>query len=255
MAIKIIGTGHVLKKSVDEVREEILKGNYDIVCVELDKERFEILKSNDLKFEKFKFSFKFFLNPSDIMRYILWNIQKEIGKKLNVFPGSEMKEAISLAEERNLKIFLIDRDIRITMNHLMNIPLKEKIKMLSFDKKNFEDINIDEILEEKNLNLILKEIKKFPNFYDSLIDERDIYMTINLYNIQMKFPNSNILAIVGAGHKEGIERYLKELNENKKFNIEKILKFRKIHLHKKIENLIFAIGLLLIFLGLKIFEK
>lgn len=249
MAIKIIGTGHVLKKSVNEVREEILNGNYDIICVELDNERFKILKSIEKNLNGVKFSFKFFLNPSDIIRYVLGKIQQEIGKKLNVFPGSEMKEAILLAEKRNLKIFLIDRNIKITMNHLMDIPLKEKIKMLSFDK-NF-NINIDEILEEKNLKLILNELKKFPNLYNSLIDERDIYMALNLYSIQKKFPSSNILAIVGAGHKEGITKYLNELNLNKKFDIEKILKFKKISLHRRIENFVFAVMLLLLYFIIK----
>lgn len=252
MAITIVGTGHVLKKSVNDVREEIEKGNYDIIAVELDKERFEILKNFDEKNFNFKFSFEFLADPSLLIRYVLGEMQREIGKKLNVFPGSEMKEAISLAKERNLKIFLIDRNIKITMNHLMDIPLKEKIKMLFIDKNFIEFKNIDEILEKENLELIIKAFKGLPNLYNALIDERDIYMAVNLYNIQNKFQNSNILAVVGAGHKSGIEKYLDGLKKGKKINLEKILKFRKISFHRKVENLSFAIMLLFAYFLIKI---
>jgi len=259
--ITIVGTGHVLKRSVNEVRERISKGNYDIVAIELDENRFKILENID-SFHDFEFKnthfLKFLLNPSLLVQYILSAIQREIGKNLNVFPGSEMKEAISLAREKNLKIFLIDRSDKITMNRLMNIPLKEKIKLLFFGKgmkKLNLDFNIDNLIEEENLNLILKELKKFPNLYNGLIGERDLYMAINLYNIQKNFPDKNIIAIVGAGHKEGIMKNLNKLNNGEKFDLNEILKFTKIPFHRKIENFLFAFLLLFFYFVIKIAIK
>lgn len=254
--ITIVGTGHVLKKSVEKVRCEILTEKYEIIAVELDEERAKILSSIEF-YNKNKFSPELFLTPSLIVRYILSEIQKEIGKKLNVFPGSEMKVAMELAKEKNLKIFLIDRNIKITMNHLMNIPLREKIKFLFFGTniKKFDFENIESILEEENLELILEEIKKFPNLYNGLIRERDIYMAINLYNIQKNFPDKNILAIVGAGHKKGIIENLNKLKKGETIDLSNVLKIEKIPIHRKIENFLFATAILLFFIIFKVAIK
>jgi len=262
--IKIIGTGHVLQKSVNEVRETILAIKPDFVAVELDRKRYEILKENnfELNFEDMypHYSVRdLFLSPAGLIQYLLANLQREFGKKLNVFPGSEMKEAILCAKEINANIRLIDRNIDVTMNRLLNLPLNEKIKMLTLSPKMTKDIDfedgINSILDPKNLEKITNIMKKFPKFYKGLIEERDAYMAMNLYSLQSMFPYANIVAVVGAGHTKGIEKFLNEF-ENKKVidvDIDTINRVEKISLLSHFTNILFAFILIfaLIFLKLR----
>ncbi|OQX21420.1 MAG: hypothetical protein BWK75_03150 [Candidatus Altiarchaeales archaeon A3] len=259
--IKIIGTGHVLQKSVNEVRKEISELKPNFVTVELDKKRYEILKENnfDLNFEREHSLSSLFSNPSNILSYLLAEIQMELGKKFNVVPGAEMREAILCAREINAGVVLIDRDISITINRLLNLPLNEKIKMLTISPKMTKDINfgvggIEGILELKNLEKITKMLKKFPKFYNGLIAERDIYMAMNLYLLQSKFPYANIVAVVGAGHKEGIEKFLNKFEKEgiMDINVNGIKRIEKISLSSHITNVFFVFVLMFAFLVLKI---
>jgi len=262
--IKIIGTGHVLQKSVHEVRIELLETKPDFVAVELDNTRYEILKENnfELNFGQRHIFVRNLFALSGLIQYLLSMLQQEFGKKLNVFPGAEMIEAILCAREINANVVLIDRNINITMNRLLNLPLKEKIRMLTLSPKtmpvDFKIDKIDGLLEPKNLNKITDIMKKFPKFYKGLIEERDMYMAVNLYKLQLKFPHSNIIAVVGAGHKEGIEKFLNKFenetrtNINTNINIASLKKIEKISLQTHIANIFFVFILFFAFLALKI---
>lgn len=258
--IKIIGTGHVLQKSVNEVRDTISKIKPDFVAVELDKKRYEILKNNfELNFEDIShYSARDLFSPAGLIQYLLACIQREFGKKLNVFPGSEMKEAILCAKEINANIVLIDRNIDVTMNRILNLPLNEKIKMLTLSPKMRKDINFNEInsiLDPENLNKITNIMKKFPKFYKGLVEERDMYMAMNLHSLQSRFPDANIVAVVGAGHKEGIEKFLNNF-ENKKMNVDinTINRIEKISPLSHFTNVLFAFILILALIFLKLKE-
>ncbi len=254
--IKIIGTGHVLKRSINEVKKEILELRPEFVAVELDKKRYEILKENnfELNFEQ-NFSIKDFFSPTSIVHYALAMIQREIGKELNVFPGSEMVEAILCAKKVNANVVLIDRDINITMNRILNLPFNEKIKMLMLSPRDVKIGKIEDILNEENLLKITHIMKKFPKFYKGLIEERDMYMAMNLFLLQSKFPNANIVAVVGAGHKEGIEKFLNEFKNEKDFQkfseINKINKIEKPSLFSYPGNILFVFVILIIFIIIK----
>ena len=73
------------------------------------------------------------------------------------------------------------------------------------------DVDLDEILESRDiLTDLMNELKQFsPGAGEVLIDERDEYLAQNILNIDS---SKRILAVVGAGHLSGIERYL-NLNE------------------------------------------
>ncbi len=263
--IKIIGTGHVLQKSVNEVRETILAIKPDFVAVELDRKRYEILKENnfELNFEEAYSHYSvrdLFSSPAGLIQYLLANLQREFGKKLNVFPGSEMKEAILCAKEINANIILIDRNIDVTMNRILNLPLNEKLKMLTLSPKMTKDIDIDfedginSILDPKNLEKITNIMKKFPKFYKGLVEERDAYMAMNLYSLQLRFPYANIVAVVGAGHNEGIEKFLNKFENEKVINVDinTINKVEKISRLSHFTNILFAFILIVALIFLKL---
>jgi pheromone shutdown-related protein TraB len=224
MAIRIIGTGHILQRSVDEVSAAISEWAPDVVTVELDPKRFHALEGVDFDPRSYRGdvsvrellaslvgggSFPVFLEG------VLALIQKELGERYGIYPGSDMCAAITSARDSKIPVTLIDRDIGITMNRLMRIPLREILHL--FLSRNTSlglasglfDGNIEGILEKENLERIMDGLKKeLPATYNILVDERDRYMAHALYKTQKANPDSRILAVVGAGHRRGILGYL-----------------------------------------------
>jgi len=224
--IKIVGTGHILEKSVRDVEKFVDEEKPDIIALELDTKRFRALEESGwrLDFSEEDITFRALLREMlgggsllVLLGKFLALIQRDLGSKFGVHPGSEMVAAIQSARDSGKKIALIDRDIEITLNHVLSMPLKEKIKLFtrsSYDLElvgNLLGTNIDGILREENIEKIMIELKNnLPVLYSALVDERDRYMAYMLLKLQEKHPGENIMAIVGAGHRKGIEDYLKK---------------------------------------------
>ncbi|HPU37635.1 MAG TPA: TraB/GumN family protein [Methanothermobacter sp.] len=213
--LKIIGTAHVSKKSIEEVKEIIRTEKPDVVAVELDIGRYQKLMKQKLGLqEDEQFSIKDILKGENIGLFLvtglLTYLQNRIGDDLGVKPGSEMLAAIEAAEEIGARIALIDRDINITMQRIMDsMSLVEKLKfsfniLASFFKKDEID-DIENLKSEDTLQEVMEYFKDIsPKAYHVLVDERDAYMAKRLLEI----PEDNVIAVVGAGHKKGIKHYL-----------------------------------------------
>jgi len=228
--ITIVGTAHVSSKNALQVREIILEKKPTAVCVELDFNRLQGLLNPDKKEKKIKFRqiFKSKNKSVFLLNYILGGIQKDIAKKFNITPGEEMLSAIKAAKEIEAKVYLVDRDINITLQKLLKrLSFGEKLKLvfggLFIPKKELEKINIDKLMSEveteEEKSEIIEEImkifsKRHKKFKEILIDERDQFIA---YNLQ-KIPEENIVVVVGAGHLEGIIE-----NINKEIDLKKIL--------------------------------
>lgn len=235
--IVLVGTAHIGKKSVETVRQAIELEKPDCVAVELDRQRFVQLRSGEKWLEtdlsrvvKEGKTYLFLIN------ILLASMQKKLGKELGMKPGTEMLEAINLAEEQGIKVGLLDRDIRITLKRAMGeMGLVEKAKLLfeivlsSFQKHEpLDEKTIEKLKEKDTLNALLAELsEKMPSVKRVLVDERDMFIA----NSIMKIPAKKILAVVGAGHIEGIKKYLgKEIDVSKISRVEKkknILRFAK----------------------------
>ena len=50
--------------------------------------------------------------------------------------------------------------------------------------------------------------KRYPTVYKVLVEDRNKYMVKKLVALMRQYPEKKILAIVGAGHKEGMEKLL-----------------------------------------------
>ena len=88
-------------------------------------------------------------------------------------------------------------------------------------------MNIESIVESENLNKIMDELKNsVPEIYNALVDERDRYMAYMIAQLQYKNPEANIIAVVGAGHKRGIQKYLQMLYE---IDMQEIMKPKKVY--------------------------
>ncbi len=213
----MIGTSHIAKESIEQVTSIIKKESPDIIALELDTLRFKKLISN--KKEKFN------IKDINMFNIIGAYIEKKLGERVGVSPGAEMKTAIKLAKKNKIKIALIDQDIRITLKKLKKqLTTKEKlrfvfdiIKSLVIKSKELQ-IDLTKVPEKKLIKKILKIVKKrYPSLYKILVEERNKFMAKRLYSLMLT--NKKILAILGAGHEEGIIKIIKCYLQKKKQKI------------------------------------
>jgi len=247
--MRIIGTGHILQKSVDDVRNALSEDVPDFVAVELDVRRFRVLEEVTFQPEKYKRDINFkdvlssFVGGGSFpvfVQGVIGLLQKDLGERYGISPGSDMCAAIVSAREMGAVVALIDRDIEVTINCLLSVPLKELFGL--FTSRGGEETrivvgllnnDIAGLLEEENLQPIIKEFRKrLPSVYTALIDERDAYMAYMLYRLQQQHPEKNILAVVGAGHKEGITRYMEDIRAGYVVNVGSLTTVKKVSILK-----------------------
>jgi pheromone shutdown-related protein TraB len=145
------------------------------------------------------------------MNLILAYFQRKLGKNLGVKPGEEMLRAVQTAESVGASIHLADRDIRVTLSRTWRLMrLWSKLKLISqllVSSGELDELTPDDIEELKRkdvLESLLNEIgESMPEIRSVLIDERDRYLTEKIRNS----PGEKIVAVVGAGHVSGIQKY------------------------------------------------
>lgn len=210
--LKIIGTAHVSEKSVEEVKNTIIENEPDVVAVELDARRYQNLLNDKNGVEQNKdIKIREIIKGNNLTMFMVSGLlsyfQKKIGDEVGVKPGSEMLAAAEAAEEAGAEVALIDRDIQITLKRALNrMSFWEKAKFAYSIIASFftdDDEVIDDIESIKQGDALEEVMKYFqemsPSAYEVLVQERDIYMAQMLLNLE-----GNVVAVVGAGHKQGI---------------------------------------------------
>ncbi|RTZ96163.1 MAG: TraB family protein [Deltaproteobacteria bacterium] len=210
--IILIGTAHVSRESVALVESVIDDEKPDTVCVELCESRYQSLRSRDqwlntdiVKVIKEK---KAFLLLSHLL---LASFQKRIARRLDIKPGEEMIRAIEAADRVGAQIHLADRDVRVTLSRTWRaMGVWDKLKLLfqlilsmgEADDISAEDV--EKMKQEDVLTAVLADMgKSFPVISRIIIDERDQYLSQRI----RQAPGNKIVAVVGAGHVEGIKKY------------------------------------------------
>ena len=212
--LTIIGTAHVSAQSVEEVKDKIYEIQPDRVAIELDFGRYTKLKKSMMGIEEDDtISVTRIIKENKVGLFlvttILSHFQSKIGDEVDVAPGSEMVGAIEAAEDLGIPIALIDRDVNITLERALNrMSFIDKIKflygLLTGDMDE-EEIDIEDLKNPDNLDDLLEMFKdEAPEIYEVLVHERDAYLAGSLLSI----PEDKIVAVVGAGHQPGINRYL-----------------------------------------------
>ncbi len=211
--VTIVGTAHVSEKSISEVNQIIEREKPDIVAVELDRGRYHALKGEE---EVREINVKDLLSGGKfnyfLLQWLLAFVQKKIGADMGVKPGAEMLAAIETAEKSGARVALIDRDIQITLGRFWSkMSFFEKLKLFgSLIGATFgigtKEIDIDTVTDEDVVTQLVSELRKVaPSAASILIDERDAFMAKNLLDLSKE---GNVVAVVGAGHREGIKKYL-----------------------------------------------
>ena len=210
--IILVGTAHVSKESARLVQSVIEEEKPDTVCVELCQSRLQAIQQKDrwqdtdiVKVIREKKSFLLLSN------LLLASFQKRIAKQFDVKPGEEMITAINTAESIGAQIHLADRDIRTTLSRTWRVMgFWSKIKLIfqltlslgQLDEIKEEDI--EKMKQQDVLETLLAEVgKSLPVLKSILIDERDQYLAEKIRTA----PGNRIVAVVGAGHIPGIQKY------------------------------------------------
>ncbi|NCS88911.1 MAG: conjugal transfer protein TraB [Ignavibacteria bacterium CG2_30_36_16] len=222
--IIVVGTAHISRQSVDLVREVIENEKPDTVCIELDPQRYKAL-SEQKRWESLdlKKLIKEKQLSTLIVNILLSSYQKKLGEKLGVMPGTELLEAANAAKENDIPISLCDREIRITLRRAWNsMSFFQKIKLMTgglagiFESNELTEEKLQEIRQKDVLNELMAELgKSMPVLKRVLLDERDSYLAQKI----IKSEGRKIVAVVGAGHVNGI---IAAINEKRNIDLSKI---------------------------------
>ena len=216
--IILVGTAHISQVSKDLVHETIENESPDTVCVELDEGRLKSIQDpNRWKNTDLRDVIKKKQLATLIANLVLGSYQKRMGAQTGVKPGSELKEAVDVANEKNIPIVLADRDIKITLRRTWACtPWYRKFSLLGglfasiFDKTEISEEELQKIKEKDALNSMMQEFgNTFPEVKQVLIDERDQFLASKIKNAQ----GNKVVAVIGAGHMRGIASIIEEDKE------------------------------------------
>ncbi|MEO6104256.1 MAG: TraB/GumN family protein [Pseudoxanthomonas sp.] len=213
----LLGTAHISKASIEAVRSAITSGKFDAVAVELDEQRLKALTEPDA------------LAQLDLVKVIrerkiapfaanlaLAAYQRRLAEQLDIEPGAELKTAALEARARGLPLQLIDRDVGITFRRILHkLRWWDRMKLIAGLGSGLfadDEVSADDIERLKEGDMLESSFGEFardtPSLYATLIDERDQFMAARLR--ERGDGATHVLAVVGAGHLQGMARYLAE---------------------------------------------
>ena len=213
----LLGTAHVSRVSADAVRAILEREPFDAVAVELCEPRYQSMRDPDAfrKLDLFQVirQGKAGLVAANIA---LSAFQRRLAEQFGIEPGAEMKAAIDGADARALPIWLIDREIGVTLKRAYrSVGFLDRLSIiggLGASLLTREEVAEDEIEKLKQGDLLGSMFNEFaresPPLYDALIGERDRYMTARLREQAAEGGVKRVLVVIGAGHLAGIEREL-----------------------------------------------
>ncbi|XP_022634316.1 traB domain-containing protein isoform X5 [Vigna radiata var. radiata] len=142
----------------------------------------------------------------------------KVGSELGVLPGNEFRVAYEEAIKYGGKVILGDRPQQITNRRTWSMmPLWYIPKFLYFSLSFEQHFPISgdfvkmlkEIEDRGMLPLIMQKMnEEFPILMETLVHERDRFMSARLLNVART--NSSVVAVVGKGHLQGIKKHWKQ---------------------------------------------
>lgn len=214
--IILVGTAHISKESIEEAKETIRQEEPGRVCVEIDMGRYQAIQQDSrweqLDIIKVLKEGKGFLLLANLA---LAGFQKRLGADLGTKPGEEMMAAIETAQEMGIPWSAIDREVQLTLKRAWaKSNLWNKSKLLAsliesaFSREKVSESDLEKLKESNELESMMNELAEFmPSVKEVLIDERDRYLATKIFETT----EQKVVAVVGAGHMNGIEQWLGKL--------------------------------------------
>jgi pheromone shutdown-related protein TraB len=207
--IILIGTGHVFNLS-QQLLDIFDQKQPDVICVELDKQRYNALLAKKADPE----AYKQYDRRVPFIYKLLSKFQDGMASEYGVVAGQEMLTAIGFAKNRQLPVAFIDMNAqKLFKKMLKKMSFTEKLKLILsglggfFVSKKRVETELKKI--EKNFDSYIERIgERFPTIKEVLVDERNDFMANQLTQANEQY--SNIVAIVGDGHIPGLSRILEK---------------------------------------------
>tara|TARA_B110000444_G_scaffold234065_1_gene244083 strand:+ start:28339 stop:29493 length:1155 start_codon:yes stop_codon:yes gene_type:complete len=210
--LRLLGTAHVATASVEAVRENIANWGPDVVAVELCKSRHSALtQDRRLDKEGLLKVIKEGKAPMVLLQSLLAAEQRKLGIDEGQQPGAELLAAVTAAEEAGLEVALVDRDIQTTLRRAWNkMGFREKFGLvwaLLAEDEDEDELELEQVLADKDLlTSLMEELREVsPGAGEVLIDERDEYIARKISDVRGK---GKVLAVLGAGHLDGVSKFL-----------------------------------------------
>lgn len=220
-SITLLGTAHVSKASADKVQELIATGKYDAVAVELCPSRHKVIVNPDAMAKMDLFQVIKSGQASMVAASLaLGAFQQRMAEQFNIEPGAEMRVAIKDAQAAQLPVLLIDREIGTTMKRIYrNVPWWKRINLFAgliasvISKEKFSAAEIERLKEGDVLESSFSQFAENErDLFRPLISERDEYMSARLIKECKENNYQHILAVIGAGHLNGMVQQLETQN-------------------------------------------
>lgn len=218
----LLGTAHVSRASVEAVQAMLEREPFDAVAVELCEPRYQSIRDPEA-FRKLDLFQVIRQGKAGLIaaNLALSAFQRRLAEQFGIEPGAEMKAAIDGADARGLPLWLIDREIGVTLKRAYrSVGLLDRLGIvggLGAGLLTREEVSEDEIEKLKQGDLLGSMFNEFaresPPLYEALISERDRYMTARLRQQAAEGTAKRVLVVIGAGHLAGIGRELASQNE------------------------------------------
>ncbi|MDR0721234.1 MAG: TraB/GumN family protein [Treponema sp.] len=218
--IILIGTAHVSRDSIEEVRQIIQEVGPAMVCVELDKGRYQSITEKETweqldVVKVFKEGKGFLL----IANLVLSSFQRRMGAELGVKPGEEMKTAVETAIALGIPYALCDREVQLTLRRAWaRCGLWNKCKLLAsllssaFSTEQLSEAEIENLKNRSELDDMMSALSDYlPPVKETLIDERDRYLAARIWTSGREGSIGKQVAVVGAGHMQGVKVHLEKI--------------------------------------------
>ncbi len=211
----LVGTAHVSRESIDEAAAIIESEKPGRVCVELDEGRYRSMTKSStwesLDIGKVLREGKGFLLLANLA---LASFQRRLGGDIGVKPGQEMLAAVEAAERLGIPWSLCDREVQTTLRRAWGRSgFWGKSKLLAsllsgvFTNEKLSAEEVEKLKERDELDGMMRELADYmPSVKEVLIDERDRYLAARIFSQ----PEASLVAVVGAGHLDGLEAWLRK---------------------------------------------
>jgi pheromone shutdown protein TraB len=207
--IILIGTGHVFNLSL-QLLDIFDEKQPDVICVELDKQRYNALLAKKADPE----AYKQYERKVPFIYKLLSKFQDGMASEYGVVAGQEMLTAIGFAKNKQLPVAFIDMNAqKLFKKMLRKMSFTEKIKLILsglggfFVSKKRVETELKKI--ENNFDTYIERIgERFPTIKEVLVDERNHFMAQQLTQANEQY--TKIVAIVGDGHIPGLSKLLEK---------------------------------------------
>lgn len=226
--VYLVGTVHVSRGSMKRVEDSIRTVMPDMVCLELDAQRFRFMKN---MWEGGHFRYSPGVEELLTLPGLLKWLQHEIGKEFGVMPGSEMRSAFRAARDYGLNVALIDRPVDVTFARMWGgMRFGERMRLLSYvlaaagffllkpllGKRvhslagmmgESRELDMGKLERGEGVDDLMDLLKQqFPGVHRALVEERNVYMCNNILRILESA--DTLVVVVGMGHSSGMKKLL-----------------------------------------------